>query len=96
MGQLPSTISCLVVDLVGVRGTITLYNKLNYPATFTWTPILGKRGTAFSIRPATGNYSVNNYIGFYYAFSDLLSSGNSTNYVSCGHVWSMIYLKFYK
>ncbi|KAI0223616.1 Cilia- and flagella-associated protein 47 [Lamellibrachia satsuma] len=38
----------------GVRGVITLCNKLNYPAEFTWTPILGKRGTAFSIRPATG------------------------------------------
>ena len=33
---------------------ITLSNKLNYPAEFTWTPILGERGMAFSIRPATG------------------------------------------
>ena len=38
----------------GVRGVITLKNPLNYPAEFTWSPILGERGTAFSIRPAAG------------------------------------------
>lgn len=38
----------------GFRGIITLYNKLNYPAEFTWAPNLGDKGTAFSIRPATG------------------------------------------
>lgn len=38
----------------GFRGIITLYNKLNYPAEFTWAPNLGEKGTAFSIRPATG------------------------------------------
>ena len=40
--------------VTGIRGVITLSNKLNYPAEFTWTPILGERGMAFSIRPATG------------------------------------------
>lgn len=29
-------------------------NTLNYPAEFTWAPNLGEKGTAFSIRPATG------------------------------------------
>ncbi|XP_070567350.1 cilia- and flagella-associated protein 47-like [Ptychodera flava] len=38
----------------GLRDVITLQNKRNYPADFTWQPILGERGTAFSIRPATG------------------------------------------
>lgn len=38
----------------GIRGVITLYNRLNYQAEFTWLPILGPQGTAFSIRPATG------------------------------------------
>ncbi|XP_074645875.1 cilia and flagella-associated protein 47-like isoform X2 [Tubulanus polymorphus] len=38
----------------GFRGVVTLRNKLNFPAEFTWNPILGERGTAFSIRPATG------------------------------------------
>ncbi|KAL4233464.1 hypothetical protein ACF0H5_008145 [Mactra antiquata] len=38
----------------GFRGIITLYNRLNYPAEFTWAPNLGEKGTAFSIRPATG------------------------------------------
>ncbi|XP_035825915.1 cilia- and flagella-associated protein 47 [Aplysia californica] len=38
----------------GFRGVITLNNKLNYPAEFTWSPDLGEKGTAFSIRPATG------------------------------------------
>ena len=41
---------------LGIRGIVTLYNKLNYQAEFTWTPIMGERGTAFSIRPAAGNY----------------------------------------
>ncbi|XP_041462969.1 cilia- and flagella-associated protein 47-like isoform X1 [Lytechinus variegatus] len=38
----------------GLRDVIRLENKRNYPAEFTWQPILGERGTAFSIRPATG------------------------------------------
>ncbi|XP_052708553.1 cilia and flagella-associated protein 47-like isoform X1 [Crassostrea angulata] len=38
----------------GLRGVITLKNTLNYPAEFTWAPNLGEKGTAFSIRPATG------------------------------------------
>lgn len=40
--------------IVGFRGVITLHNPLNHAAEFTWTPILGDRGTAFSIRPAEG------------------------------------------
>ena len=40
--------------VTGFRGVVTLYNKLNYPAEFTWAPNLGEKGTAFSIRPATG------------------------------------------
>ncbi|KAL8606797.1 hypothetical protein ACOMHN_049626 [Nucella lapillus] len=38
----------------GFRGVVTLYNRLNYPAEFTWSPCVGIHGTAFSIRPATG------------------------------------------
>ena len=34
---------------------MTLKNSLNHPADFTWSPILSERGTAFSIRPATGS-----------------------------------------
>ncbi|XP_078495986.1 cilia- and flagella-associated protein 47 isoform X1 [Ciona intestinalis] len=38
----------------GYRSTVTLFNHRNYPAEFTWSPVLSDRGTAFSIRPATG------------------------------------------
>ena len=38
----------------GMRSIITLTNPLNYPADFTWYPVVGERGTAFSIRPASG------------------------------------------
>lgn len=38
----------------GMRSIITLTNPLNYPADFTWYPMVGERGTAFSIRPASG------------------------------------------
>ena len=31
-----------------------LYNKHNVPAQFSWTPVVGKEGTAFSVRPARG------------------------------------------
>ena len=41
----------------GMRSTITLCNPLNYPASFTWYPVVGESGTAFSIRPASGMYS---------------------------------------
>ncbi|KAJ1117902.1 hypothetical protein NDU88_006098 [Pleurodeles waltl] len=38
----------------GFRTTITLYNRKNYPAEFSWKPIITERGIAFSIRPARG------------------------------------------
>ncbi|XP_071954714.1 cilia- and flagella-associated protein 47-like isoform X2 [Antedon mediterranea] len=38
----------------GLRSVINLKNERNFPAEFTWQPVLGERGTAFSIRPATG------------------------------------------
>jgi len=38
----------------GMRETVTLYNKHNVPAQFSWTPVVGKEGTAFSVRPARG------------------------------------------
>uniref|UniRef100_H2YRU5 HYDIN/VesB/CFA65-like Ig-like domain-containing protein n=1 Tax=Ciona savignyi TaxID=51511 RepID=H2YRU5_CIOSA len=38
----------------GYRAIVTLFNHRNYPAEFTWSPVLSDRGTAFSIRPATG------------------------------------------
>ena len=44
----------MLLCIVGFRGVITLHNPLNHAAEFTWTPILGDRGTAFSIRPAEG------------------------------------------
>ena len=46
--------SIIYACISGFRGVVTLYNKLNYPAEFTWAPNLGEKGTAFSIRPATG------------------------------------------
>ncbi|XP_075257847.1 cilia- and flagella-associated protein 47-like isoform X3 [Convolutriloba macropyga] len=36
------------------RETVTLFNRRNYAAEFTWSPIIGEQGTAFSVRPATG------------------------------------------
>lgn len=38
----------------GMRSVISLNNPLNYPAEFTWYPVVGEKGTAFSIRPASG------------------------------------------
>lgn len=38
----------------GLRGSITLINKRNYPAEFSWSPVVNERGTAFSIRPSIG------------------------------------------
>lgn len=36
------------------RSNITIINPYNTIAEFTWVPIYGDQGTAFSIRPATG------------------------------------------
>ncbi|KAJ8350368.1 hypothetical protein SKAU_G00254980 [Synaphobranchus kaupii] len=36
------------------RGSVTLYNRRNHPAHFTWKPIITDQGIAFSVRPATG------------------------------------------
>ncbi|XP_069034828.1 cilia- and flagella-associated protein 47-like isoform X2 [Lepisosteus oculatus] len=38
----------------GYRTTVTLHNRRNHLAEFTWKPIITERGIAFSIRPATG------------------------------------------
>lgn len=38
----------------GLRGSITLLNKRNYPAEFSWSPVVDEKGTAFSIRPSIG------------------------------------------
>ena len=42
--------------MLGFRGVVTLYNRMNYPAEFTWSPNIGEKGTAFSIRPAAGTF----------------------------------------
>ncbi|CAF3634300.1 unnamed protein product [Rotaria sp. Silwood1] len=36
------------------RKVVHLYNPLNAPAKFRWIPIIGSKGTTFSIHPATG------------------------------------------
>ena len=60
----------------GIRGVISLRNPLNQAAEFTWNPILGERGTAFSIRPATGRklcvhkYYLLSVIGVTYGIDD--------------------------
>uniref|UniRef100_A0ABM5FY67 Cilia- and flagella-associated protein 47 n=1 Tax=Pogona vitticeps TaxID=103695 RepID=A0ABM5FY67_9SAUR len=38
----------------GFRTTVTLYNRKNYPAEFTWKPIITDQGMAFSICPEKG------------------------------------------
>ncbi|XP_053166997.1 cilia- and flagella-associated protein 47 isoform X2 [Hemicordylus capensis] len=38
----------------GFRATVTLYNRKNYPAEFTWKPIITDKGMAFSICPDKG------------------------------------------
>lgn len=38
----------------GFRTTVTLYNHKNYPAEFTWKPIMTDQGMAFSICPDKG------------------------------------------
>ena len=46
-------------DLLGLRGSITLLNKRNYPAEFSWSPVVDEKGTAFSIRPSIGKRDEN-------------------------------------
>ncbi|KAJ7320665.1 hypothetical protein JRQ81_020176, partial [Phrynocephalus forsythii] len=38
----------------GFRATVTLYNRRNYPAEFTWKPIVTDQGMAFSVCPEKG------------------------------------------
>ena len=55
-----------------MRGTVTLYNRLNHCAEFSWTPVLSDhRGTAFTIRPASG---LSLYISLYFYFYPLFLS----------------------
>jgi len=58
-----------------MRGVVFICNRLNQATDFTWNPVLGDRGTAFSIRPAAGNttkqlhycyYNTNNYYYYYW------------------------------
>ena len=50
------------VFLLGLRGSITLLNKRNYAAEFSWSPVLDERGTAFSIRPSIGKLATHTYL----------------------------------
>ena len=50
------------VFLLGLRGSITLLNKRNYAAEFSWSPVLDERGTAFSIRPSIGKLATHIYL----------------------------------
>ena len=43
-----------VLPELSYRSTITIQNPFNTTTEFTWMPIYGEQGTAFSIRPATG------------------------------------------
>nr|XP_033803452.1 cilia- and flagella-associated protein 47 isoform X2 [Geotrypetes seraphini] len=38
----------------GFRTTVTLYNRKNHPADFSWKPQIRDKGISFSIRPARG------------------------------------------
>lgn len=38
------------------RSNITILNPFNSTAEFSWIPIFGEQGTAFSIRPASGRF----------------------------------------
>ncbi|KAM3857125.1 cilia and flagella-associated protein 47-like [Diretmus argenteus] len=38
----------------GFRSSVTLRNRLNHAADFTWRPVITEKGILFSIRPATG------------------------------------------
>uniref|UniRef100_UPI00398E85F1 cilia- and flagella-associated protein 47-like isoform X2 n=1 Tax=Pristiophorus japonicus TaxID=55135 RepID=UPI00398E85F1 len=38
----------------GFRTTVRLYNRRNYPAQFSWNPVLTEKGIAFFIRPDGG------------------------------------------
>jgi len=40
--------------MLGMRGVVLLRNHMNFATDFSWNPVLGERGTAFSIRPAAG------------------------------------------
>ncbi|ETE59699.1 putative protein CXorf22, partial [Ophiophagus hannah] len=39
----------------GFRTTVTLYNRKNYPAQFTWKPVITDKGMGFSICPEKGD-----------------------------------------
>lgn len=55
-----STYNLVLTQLQGVqpdlcyRSNLTIINPYNTSTEFTWVPIYGEQGTAFSIRPATG------------------------------------------
>lgn len=44
---------CLAVQS-GYRSSVTLRNRLNHAAEFTWQPVVTDNGILFSVRPATG------------------------------------------
>ena len=60
-----SQVNFFSVFLLGLRGSITLLNKRNYAAEFSWSPVLDERGTAFSIRPSIGKLATHRPIYLY-------------------------------
>ena len=49
---------------LAIRGVVTLFNRLNYPADFTWNAIVDEKGTAFSMRPAEGDNLIINWLKY--------------------------------
>lgn len=76
------------------RANITVINPYNSTAEFTWMPIYGEQGTAFSIRPASGSIEPfkdidceivwhGSYLAPLTGTFSLLVSGGETSMLTC-------------
>ncbi|XP_003218974.3 cilia- and flagella-associated protein 47 isoform X1 [Anolis carolinensis] len=77
----------------GFRTTLTLYNHKNYPAKFTWKPIITEKGCAFSICPEKGTVEACKDLECEVVWHSSFSSPTTGEFDLCVHQGKTLKLK---
>ncbi|KAG8136400.1 hypothetical protein E2320_004984, partial [Naja naja] len=77
----------------GFRTTVTLYNRKNYPAQFTWKPVITDKGMGFSICPEKGIVEASKDIECEVVWHPSFSSSSTGEFDLCVHEGKTLRLK---
>ncbi|XP_070587019.1 cilia- and flagella-associated protein 47-like isoform X1 [Erythrolamprus reginae] len=77
----------------GFRTTVTLYNRKNYPAQFTWKPVITDKGMGFSICPEKGIVEASKDLECEIVWHPSFSSSATGEFDLCVHEGKTLRLK---